>query len=59
VEGEYHRTERLHGSFLRSFSIPADADETKIVADFEDGMLYVHMSESEKAKPKAFEVEVS
>ena len=55
----YHRTERFYGSFFRSFTLPVDADETMIHADFKDGMLYVHMPKSEKAKPKVIEVKPS
>lgn len=54
----FHRTERTYGSFLRSFSMPPDADETKVAAEFKDGMLYVHMPKSEKAKPKAIDVKI-
>lgn len=55
----FHRIERTYGTFLRSFTVPWDADETKITADFKDGMLNVHMQKSEKAKPKTIEVKVS
>ncbi len=55
----FHRIERSYGSFMRSFTLPADADETKVVADFKDGILNVHLGKSEKAKPKAIEVKVA
>jgi len=42
-----HRTERFYGSFLRSFSIPTDTEESKISAEFKDGMLYVHIRTEE------------
>lgn len=56
---KFHRTERTYGSFLRTFTLPADADEKKIAAEFKDGMLNVHLPKSETAKPKAIEIKVN
>jgi HSP20 family protein len=44
--------------FLRSFSLPDDAAEEKMKAEFKDGLLLVHLPKSEKAKPKVLEVKV-
>jgi HSP20 family protein len=55
---KYHRIERAYGSFVRSFSLPEDADGGKVTADFKDGMLQVHLPKSVKAKPKAIEINV-
>lgn len=56
---KYHRVERSYGSFLRSFTLPEDADGTRVNAEYKDGILKVHLPKSEKAKPKAIEVKVS
>jgi len=56
---KHHRVERLYGSFLRSFSLPDDADGTKIKAEFKNGVLKVHLPKSEAAKPKSIEIKVS
>ena len=56
---KYHRVERSYGSFMRSFSLPEDADEAKVSAEYKDGVLHVHLPKSEKAKPKSIEVKVS
>jgi HSP20 family protein len=56
---KYHRVERAYGSFLRSFTLPEDADGSKVNAEYKDGVLKVHLPKSEKAKPKAIEVKVS
>ncbi len=56
---KFHRTERFYGSFERSFSVPDDADDTKVNADFKDGVLRVRLAKSEKAHPKQIEVKVS
>lgn len=56
---KYHRVERAYGSFYRSFTLPEDADGSKVAAEFKDGMLRVHLPKSEKAKPKSIEVKVA
>ncbi len=56
---KYHRVERTYGSFLRSFTVPDDADGNKVSAEFKEGVLNVHLPKSEKAKPKSIEVKVS
>ena len=55
----YHRVERAYGSFMRSFTLPEDADGSKINAEYKEGVLTIHLPKSEKAKPKAIEVKVS
>ena len=56
---KHHRIERAYGSFVRSFSLPEDADGSKVTADYKDGVLHVHLPKSEKAKPKSIEIKVS
>jgi len=55
---KFHRIERAYGNFVRSFSIPDDADASKVSAEFKDGVLNVHLAKNEKARPKAIEVKV-
>ena len=54
----YHRIECASGSFVRSFSLPDDADNGKVAAQFKDGVLRVQVAKSEKARPKQIEVTV-
>jgi HSP20 family protein len=56
---KFHRVERVYGRFERSFSIPDDADEGKVNAEFRDGILRVRLAKSEKALPKQIEVKVN
>ena len=56
---KYHRVERAYGSFMRSFTLPEDADGTKVTAEYKDGLLNVRVPKSEKAKPKTIEVKVA
>lgn len=56
---KFHRVERAYGSFMRSFTLPEDADGSKISAEYKDGMLKVHLPKSEQAKKKAIEVKIA
>lgn len=56
---KFHRIERSYGKFVRSFTMPADVDEKKVLANFKEGVLYVHVPKTEAAKPKAVEVKVA
>ena len=54
-----HRIERSYGKFLRTFTVPRDVDEKKIVAEFREGVLLVRVPKAEVFKPKAIEVKVA
>jgi HSP20 family protein len=56
---KFLRLERSYGSFLRTFTMPPDADDTRVTADFKDGLLYVYVPKLEKPRQKAIEVKVS
>ena len=47
---KYHRTERSYGSFLRTFTLPGNVDETKIRSKFADGMLEVVLPKTGEMK---------
>jgi HSP20 family protein len=54
----FHRVERSYGTFVRSFTLPEDAAEERLRAEFKDGVLLVHLPKSEKAKTKSLDVKV-
>ena len=56
---KFHRVERGYGTFVRSFTLPDDADASKVKAEFKNGLLTVHLPKSERAKPKQIEVNVA
>jgi HSP20 family protein len=56
---KFHRIERSYGTFLRTFVVPPNAEESKVAADFKDGILRVHLPKAEKPRPKAIEVKVA
>ena len=55
---KFHRIERCYGTFRRSFTLPEDADSTKVTADFRDGVLKVHLPTTPIARSKAIEIKV-
>jgi HSP20 family protein len=55
---KFHRIERSFGTFRRSFTLPEDADSTKVTAEFRDGVLKVHLPTTAMARSKAIEVKV-
>ncbi len=55
---QFHRVERYYGSFVRSFTLPDNVNETKIKATFKDGMLNLQMPKTAASKPKSIEVKV-
>ncbi len=57
--GSCHRTERVYGSFLRSFTLPSSVKNDKIEAQYKNGVLTITLPKVEEAKPKAIEVKVS
>lgn len=56
---KYHRIERGYGSFTRVFALPEDADSERVVAEFRNGLLTVHLPKSEAKKPRQIEVLVN
>ena len=56
---KYHRIERSYGCFMRSFTLPDDADPGQISADFKEGLLQVRLAKCEAKKPRQIEVTVN
>lgn len=54
----YHRFERLYGSFSRSFTLPAEIQVQKATAKFKDGVLELRAPKTEEAKQKSRKVEI-
>jgi HSP20 family protein len=55
----FHRIERTYGEFIRRFVLPTEVDGAKVAADFNDGVLTVHLPKTAESKPKAIEVKVA
>jgi HSP20 family protein len=55
---KFYRIERCYGTFRRSFTLPEDADSTKVTAEFRDGVLKVHLPTTTRPRSKAIDVKV-
>src|SRR5207247_5370768 len=58
LKKKFHRIERCYGTFRRSFTLPEDADSTKVTAEFRDGVLKVHLPTTARPRSKAIQVKV-
>jgi HSP20 family protein len=58
-EQQYHRIERMYGSFSRTFTLPPTVDAGKIGAEFKNGVLTVTLPLREEAKPRQIQVAVN
>jgi HSP20 family protein len=50
--------ERSYGSFQRSFALPRTVDVSKITAEFDKGVLEVHLPKTTEAKAKGQKIEI-
>lgn len=53
---EYHRVERGHGSFSRSFHLPVPIDAQAITADLRDGLLTVTCRKQPDESPRRIHI---
>jgi HSP20 family protein len=54
----HHLAERSFGRFMRSFTLPADVDASRIEATFKNGVLLVQIAKSEEARPREIAIKV-
>jgi len=57
-EENFHRVERMYGSFTRSFTLPNTVDPEQVSAHYEKGVLKIRLSKKAEAKPKLIKVNV-
>lgn len=55
---KFHRLERAHGTFARSFTLPDGVDDSKVTAEFNGGILKVHLPKTPEAKPRSMSVKI-
>ena len=58
-EAHFLVRERRAGKFRRSITLPATVDESKVSANFNAGVLAIHLPKAEVAKPKRISVKGS
>ena len=55
----YHLVERSYGTFQRSFNLPRTIDTAKIQAEFDKGILKIHMPKTPEAIAKGRKIEIA
>ena len=59
AESKQYRTERPRGRFLRTFSVPGSVDQSKIGAEYKDGVLQIRLPKQGEQKPKRIDIKIS
>jgi HSP20 family protein len=54
----FHRSERVFGRSVRSFTLPANVDSARTEAAYTDGVLEITLPKREEAKPRTIQVKV-
>lgn len=54
--GTRHFSERIYGSFSRTFTLPTAIDSDKIEASYSDGVLHISVPKAESAKPRQIKI---
>ena len=57
-EAKQHRAERPRGKFLRTFSVPGSVDQSKIGADYKDGVLQIRLPKRGEQKSKKIDIKI-
>lgn len=57
-EENFQRIERRYGSFTRTFTLPSTVETEGVQADYDKGVLKIHLNKRAEAKPKQIKVNV-
>jgi HSP20 family protein len=55
-EKERYLYERFYGSFQRAFTLPATVEESKVKAEFKNGVLKIHLPKTAESKGKKISI---
>jgi HSP20 family protein len=58
-ETHYHLRERRQGSFSRSIRLPSGIEADAIAANYENGVLELHLPKTEEVKPKKIAIKAT
>ena len=59
AQDRFYRYERRYGTFSRTFGVPQGVTEADVKAEYENGVLEVHVKKPEQPKPKRIQVGAS
>ena len=54
---KYHRVERVHGKFRRSFNLGPEVNADNVSASYNDGVLVVNVAKTAKPQPTKIQVQ--
>ena len=55
---KYNKREFSYSSFVRSFTLPDSADESRVEAAYNDGVLHISVAKREEAKSVSRQIEI-
>jgi HSP20 family protein len=55
-ENRFHIVERSYGNFMRSFQLPQGLDESKIEADYNNGILSIRIPKAALPQPRKIQI---
>lgn len=55
----FHRNERASGKFVRAIDLPVQVDDSRVEAEYKNGLLVITLPKAEEAKPKQINVTVN
>lgn len=58
-EESYLRVERSYGNFMRSVNLPAEVNQSKITAQYNNGVLKITLPKTQKKNAKEIEVKIT
>ena len=58
IGGNYNRSERIFGKFVRTFNVPPSLDVNATEATYEKGVLAIRLPKKEEARPKPVQIKL-
>ena len=58
-DSNQHRSERPHGKFARTFTVPGSVDQATIAAEYKDGVLEITLPKRKEQKAKRVQIKVT
>jgi HSP20 family molecular chaperone IbpA len=58
-DSQYYLVERTYGEFARSFTLPSTVDPDSVEADFDNGVLNIHLRKRDAARQRGRQIPIS